>query len=284
MLPRAIAPSQGVSRVLRSTSPIAMSNQAGHDIEMQPGGSTSEHHTDESPAEDIERGTSQNSRPPKSSTKPAEPKYSAYPSVTIIDICNNGTIKQQARIWATDFVASQLPELKNNWIRVKILDIGHNPEQSEAVNTSVKKFFSHETPPHGLQQHKHGWKQRLQIIRKSVFFPTSLPHYESLETYLVSVNAARLNAVRLHALCEKKSTNIDPVFIAQFYIFQSSLPSLPYPERYFMLHDGAIGETHLQSPAMTWASGIEGIPLEFWEILSEVKVSWTQDSRAESET
>ena len=260
-----------------------MSDQAGPDIEMQPSGSTSEHHTDQTRAEDIERGPSQHPPPPKSGTKSAEPEYSAYPSVTVIDICNNGTIKQQARLWAKDYVASQIPELKNNWIRVNILDIGHDLGHSDVTNTFVKKVMLPETPPHGLQQPTMGWKQLRHIVRKSFFFPTSTPFDESLETHQ-SENAARLNAVRLHALCEKKRTNIDPVFITQSNIFQSSLPSLPFPERYYMLHNGGIGETPLQSPARTWASGINGFPLEFWEILSLLKVSWAQDNRAESET
>ena len=246
--------------------------------------STAQQQPLESQAADVERGPTQNPWPPGTSL---EKVYIARPSIYVVHIDHKGQIVPRQRDWVTATsreTYQNLPEIPLKGIRVVISNIGVDHEGYEfllerfAKRNPIHKVSRLETIPYEIP-----WRETIRVIKKYCLFPFENSPYREVATLEGMKSVARLNAHRLQELCQKGVVPMNNIFIAQSNIFESSLPSRPYPDRYYLLHEEGHSSCHLQSSARTWYGGLAGLCLRFWEILSEVSVRRNTNGSVESE-
>ena len=244
--------------------------------------SKQQHH--ESQAADVERGTTQNALPPAT---PFEKIYIARPSISVAHINHKGEIVHEQRYWATAATLEtyqNLPEIQPKEIRVVISNIGVDNENRR----SHLEYFTKPNSSHYVSQpdsipYKIPWKENLRIIKESGLHPLESGPMGELVSFWGMKSVARLNAHRVQELCQRRAVPTNTIFIGQSNIFQSSLPSRPFPDTSYMLHEQGPSACRLLSSARTWYSGLAGLSLRFWETLSEVSVQRNDNGSAESE-
>ena len=245
---------------------------------------TSQQQPHESQAADVERGTTQNTLPLGTSF---EKLYIARPSISVAQINHKGEIVNQERYWVTAATLEtyrNLPEIQPKGIRVVISNIGVDNEDGR----SNPEYFTNRNPSRNVSRpdsisYKIPWKENLRIIKQSGLHPLESGPMGELASFWGMKSVARLNAHRLQELCQRRAVPTNTTFIGQSNIFQSSLPSRPFPDTSYMLHEQGPSACRLQSSARTWYSGLAGLSLRFWETLSEVSVQRNNNGSAESE-
>ena len=193
----------------------------------------------------------------------------------------------QQRCWVTAAsleTYQKLPEIPPKGIRVVISNIGVDNE----YRRSHLEHFTKRDPSHVVSRpdsipYKIPWKENLRIIKQSGLYPLKSGPIRELASLVGMKSVARLNAHRLQELCQKRAVPTNTIFVAQSNIFESSLPSRPFPDTSYMLHEQGPSACRLQSSARTWYGGLAGLSLRFWETLSEVSVQRNDDGNAESE-
>ena len=242
-------------------------------------GSTSQQQPHESQAADAETGTTQDPLPPGA---PFGKAYIARPSALLVDVNNKGEIVHQQRFWvpATSETIQNLPQTPPRGVRVGISNIGLDNETSKFILDSSTKMF-----PIGGDNipYKIPGKEGLRKILESGLYALTGELTGEFASFLEKKSVARLNAHRLQELCQEGAVPAHNFFIAQSNIFVSSLPSRPFPDRSYMLHEQGFSSCRLQSPARTWYGGLGGFSLRFWETFSEVSIDRNENGSAESE-
>ena len=227
-------------------------------------GSTSQQRPHESQAADVERGTIQNTLPPGT---PFEKIYTARPSISVAHINHKGEIVHQERCWVTAATLEtyqNLPEIPPKGIRVVISNIGvDNENRGSHLEHSTKTDLSHNVSQPDSIPYKIPWKENLRIIKQFGLYPLESEPIRELVSLVGMKSVARLNAHRLQGLCQKRAVPTNTIFVAQSNIFESSLPSRPFPDTTYMLHEQGPSACRLQSSARTWYSGLAGLSLRF---------------------
>ena len=223
-------------------------------------------------AADVEREATQDTT---LSAKSFEEVYIPRPSVFIVHITHTGKIVHRQRYWVTARsleIYQNLPDIPPNGIRVVILIVGVEDQIGKCLLKNLTKIHpSHSLSGHDSIPYKIPLRELWRMSKESGLSSLESGLPEELANLAEIKKLARLNAHRLQELYQKRAVPPDNVFIAQSNIFESSLPSGPYPDRFYMLHE----EGHscpLQSSAQTWYGGPSGLSLGFWETLSEVSV------------
>ena len=246
-------------------------------------GSASQQQPHESQAADVETGPTQNPLPPGA---PFGEAYIARPSTSVVDVNNKGEILHQQRYWVTPTSDpyQNLPETPSGGIRVVIMNIGLDSETSKLIFEDSTNFdSSHNVSELDRIPYDIPLKEVLRIGLRSGLYPLTSGPGGQYASSVAKKRVALLNAHRLQEICQEGAVPGDNIFITQSNIFESSLPSRPYPDRSYMLHEQGSRSCHLQSPARTWYGGLGGLSLRFWETLSEVSVYRNDNGSAESE-
>ena len=193
--------------------------------------STAQQQPYEAQAADVERETTRNALAPG---KPFGDLYTARPSIFIVPITHKEEIVYRQRHWVTATTFSDdyqnLPDIPPKGIRIGILNVGVYDETGESIVEWLKQtspFYN----VSGLDMipYKLPWREFWPVTKDTGF--------NLLENLLGMKRLARLNAHRLQELCQKRAIPPNNIFIAQSNIFESSLPSRPYPDRFYMLHE-----------------------------------------------
>lgn len=247
------------------------------------GSSTSQQQPQASQADDVERGTAQNTVPPGT---PLETVYIARPSIFIATVNHRGKIVHRRRDWVTKTTSEMidnLPEVPPKGIRVAVINIGVDNESAKVLLKYLGKTTQSDNDSQlDVRSYKIPWKERLRYALRSSVYDTDGLNGE-FSSLVGTRSVAHLNAHRLQQLCQEGAVAENDIFIAQSNILESSLPSSPYPDRYYMLHEEGSSSCRLQSSARSWYHGWSGLNLRFWETLSEVAVCRRDDGGAEGE-
>jgi hypothetical protein len=251
---------------------IAMSTLTEHNIEVNPAderenGATPHQQPGGPQATDIEKGTTQKPWPPANSI---EEDYVPRPSIFMIHFDNKGEIKYQGRAWGkdADTFSKEVPDPPANGLQVVILDLG--PDDTDFKPNQLLDPSSDEP-----LKHKIGWKLQLRMGRQGAIYGSG---DDVAEAYL-EWKRSLLNVWRLQNICRKDVDSTGLIFTAQANIFESLLPSRPFPDRFFMLEQGGALSSS-QSPARTWHNNIGAFNIRFWKTFSKVSVMREEGDRA----